>query len=128
MRAFITLVAFSVCALVSSYAAAQTKPVSVPALQADVEIVYTLPDGRQTRAKGRLYRSGSGQLREESPLGAVITDVTAGTITMLVTATKQARVMTIPPDQRVPPAPAKGTRPRYSKRRRSRVDGSPRRG
>lgn len=111
MRAFIALVAFSVSALVSSYAAAQTTPVSVPALQADVETVYTLPDGRQTRTTGRLYRSRSGQVREESPLGALITDVAAGTITILVTETKQARVMTIPPDQRVPPARAQSTRP-----------------
>lgn len=111
MRAFIALVAFSVSALVSSYAAAQTTPVSVPALQADVETVYTLPDGRQTRTKGRLYRSRSGQVREESPLGAVITDVAAGTITILVTQRKEARVMTIPPDQRVRPAQAQGTRP-----------------
>jgi hypothetical protein len=111
MRAFNALVAFSVSALVSSYAAAQTTAVSAPALQADVETVYTLPDGRQTRTTGRLYRSRSGQVREESPLGAVITDVAAGTITILVTATKEARVMTIPPDQRVRPARAQGTRP-----------------
>jgi hypothetical protein len=111
MRAFIALVAFSVGALVSSSAAAQTTPVSVPALQADVEIVYTLPDGTQTRTIGRLFRSRSGQLREETPLGAVITDVAAGTITMLVKATKQARVLTIPPEQRVPPARAHGARP-----------------
>jgi hypothetical protein len=41
----------------------------------------------------------------------VITDVAAGTITILVTERKEARVMTIPPDQRVPPARAQGTRP-----------------
>jgi hypothetical protein len=111
MRAFIALVAFSVSALVSSYAAAQTTRGSVPALQADVETVYTLPDGRQTRTKGRLYRSSSGQVREETPLGAVITDPAAGTVTMLVTDKKQARVMTIPPDQRVRPAQAQGARP-----------------
>jgi hypothetical protein len=111
MRAFIALVAFSGSVLVSSYAGAQTTPVSMPALQADVETVYTLPDGRQTHTKGRLYRSRSGQTREESPLGAVITDVAAGTITILVTETKEARVMTIPPDQRVRPAKAQGARP-----------------
>jgi hypothetical protein len=111
MRAFIGVLAFSISAFVNNYAAAQTKPISVPALQADVEIVYTLPDGRQTRSTGRLYRSRSGQLREDSPLGAVITDVAAGTITMLVTATKEARVMTIPAAQRVPPTRTEGTRP-----------------
>lgn len=111
MRAFLVLVALSASALVGSDAAAQTARVSVPALQADVETVYTLPDGRQTRTEGRLYRSSSGQVREESSLGAVITDVAAGTITILVTETKEARVFTIPPDQRVPPARPNGTRP-----------------
>lgn len=42
---------------------------------------------------------------------ALITDVAAGTITILVTETKEARVITIPPDQRVPPVRPKGTRP-----------------
>lgn len=112
MRVFIALVVFLAGALVSIQAAAQTTPASVPALQADVEIVYTLPDGTQTRTRGRFYRSRSGQVREESPLGALITDVAAGTVTALVAETKQARVMTIPPDQRVPPtAKAQGARP-----------------
>jgi hypothetical protein len=111
MRAFIALAVFSVSALLGSDAAAQTAPASLPALQADVETVYTLPDGRQTRAKGRLYRSRSGQLREESSLGAVITDVAAGTITILVAETKQARVMTIPPDQRMRAVRPQGVRP-----------------
>lgn len=111
MRTFIALAAFSLSVLVSSSAAAQTPPVSMPALQADVETVYTLPDGRQTRTKGRLLRSRSGQVREESSLGAVITDVAAGTITILVTERKEARVLTLPPEQRKPRAPAQNTRP-----------------
>ena len=43
----------------------------------------------------------------------MITDVAAGTITILVAETKEARVMTIPPDQRVRPAQARaqGARP-----------------
>jgi hypothetical protein len=101
MRALLVLAAFSVSALLSSYAAAQTQPTQIPALQAEIETVYTLPDGREIRNTGHLYRSRTGQVREDSPLGAVITDVAAGTVTILIAETKEARVMRIPADQRM---------------------------
>jgi hypothetical protein len=99
MRAFLVLTTFPMVALLSSYAAAQTRPAPTPALQAEIETVYTLPDGREIRNRGHLYRSRTGQVREDSPLGAVITDVPAGIVTILVAETKEARVIRIPADQ-----------------------------
>lgn len=111
MRALLALASFSVGALLSSDAVAQTQPAPTPALQAEIEIVYTLPDGQQLRNHGHLYRSRAGQFREDSPLGAVITDVPAGTVTILVTETKEARVIRIPADQRMRPIPSNGPAP-----------------
>ena len=91
--------------LFSGYAAAQPPPPVVP-LQADIETVYTLADGKEVRTNGHFYRSKSGQVREDSPLGAVITDLAAGTVTVLVSERKEARVITIPADQRARPAPS----------------------
>lgn len=84
MRALLALAPFAVVALLSSDAAAQTPLAQTPALQAEIETVYTLPDGREIRNTGHLYRSGTGQVREDSALGAVITDLAAGTITSWV--------------------------------------------
>lgn len=83
--------------------AAQGTPATTVPVQADVETVYTLPDGTQTRSNGRFFRSRHGQTREDSRLGAVITDLKAGTVTILVAQTKDARVMRIPASERVPP-------------------------
>jgi hypothetical protein len=101
MRALLALAAFTASALVSSSVSAQTAPVNTVPLQAEIETVYTLPDGREVRAKGNFYRSRTGQVREDSPLGAVITDVAAGSITILIAETKEARVFMIPAEQRV---------------------------
>jgi hypothetical protein len=81
----------------------KTVPNVIP-LQAEVETIYRLTDGTLVRTSARYYRSSLGQTREESPLGAVIVDVPSGTITMLIAETKEARVITIPPEQRVRPA------------------------
>ena len=83
-------------------AASQTMPTMVP-IQAEVETIYRLADGKLVRTNARYYRSSSGQTREESSAGAVITDIAAGTITILIAQTKEARVITIPAEQRVPP-------------------------
>lgn len=109
MRPLLAVVSFSVAALLVSDAAAQTGPANMVALQAEVETVYNLSDGTQVRSSGRFYRSRSGQIREDSKLGAVITDVAAGTITMLIAETKEARVITIPPEQKQ--GPVRSNRP-----------------
>lgn len=106
MRALFAVAALSVGSLLSSYAAAQAQPAQAPALQGEIETVYTLQDGREVRSRGRFYRSSTGQVREDSSLGAMITDVSAGTVTILVKERKEARVMRIPADQRVPRVPA----------------------
>ena len=89
-------------------------------MQADVETVYTLPDGTQTRSKGRFYRSSLGQIREDSGLGAIITDLEAGTVTILVAQTRQARVMRIPASDR---APAPANRPAHELFEETTIDG-----
>jgi hypothetical protein len=63
------------------------------------------------RTSGHFYRNSDGQIREDSPLGAVITNVAGGTITILVAETKEARVITIPVEQRTLPAPALQSKP-----------------
>jgi hypothetical protein len=103
MRPLLAVVSFSVAALLVSDAVAQTVPANMVALQAEVETVYNLSDGTQVRNHGYFYRSRSGQIREDSSLGAVITDVAAGTITILIAETKEARVITIPPEQKERP-------------------------
>lgn len=103
MRPLVAVVSFSVAPLLIGNVAAQTVPTIMPPLQAEIETVYDLADGKQVRTKGHFYRSRSGQIREDSPLGAVMTDIGAGTITVLVAETKEARVITIPPEHRVRP-------------------------
>ena len=67
----------------------------VPALDADIETTYTLSDGRQFSTHGHYYRSQDGQLREDSPLGAIITNIKSGTITMLNFEAKEAHVIRV---------------------------------
>ena len=101
-------------------AAAQDASARQSSVQADIETVYTLPNGTQTRSNGRFYRSGLGQIREDSELGAIITDLKAGTVTILVAQTKEARVMRIPASERTP---AKANRPAHELFEESTVDG-----
>ena len=103
MRPLLAVVSFSLAALLAGDATAQTAPANMVALQAEIETVYNLADGTQVRTNGHFYRSRSGQVREDSSLGAVITDVAAGTITILVAERKEARVITIPPEQKARP-------------------------
>ena len=101
-------------------AAAQNASAPQPSVQADVEMVYTLSNGMQTRSKGRLYRNRLGQIREDSGLGAIITDFEAGTVTILVAETKEARVMRIPASERTP---AVANRPSHELFEETTVDG-----
>jgi hypothetical protein len=66
-----------------------------PALDADIDTTYTLSDGRQFSTHGHYYRSQDGHLREDSPLGAIITDIKSGTITMLNFETREAHVIKV---------------------------------
>lgn len=104
MRTLLVLAAISTTVLLSSRSVvAQSRSTPMPALKAEIETVYTLPDGTEIRNWGNLYRSSTGQVREDSRLGAVITDVPAGTITILIAETKEARVLRIPAEQRQRP-------------------------
>lgn len=109
MRPVLAVMSFSVVAFLVSDAAAQQVPANMVALQAEIETVYNLSDGTEVRSNGHFYRSRRGQIREDSSLGAVITDVPAGTITILIAKTKEARVITIPAEQKERPVPS--TRP-----------------
>lgn len=72
----------------------------LPALDAEIDSTYTLADGRQFSTHGHYYRSQHGQLREDSPLGAIITDIKSGTITMLNFETKEAHVVKVSAEPR----------------------------
>ena len=100
MRKLLAL-AFVVLGISAGDVASQTVPNMVP-LQADVETIYRLADGQLVRTSARYYRSSSGQIRDESTAGAVITDLNAGTVTILLTDRKLAQVITIPSERRVP--------------------------
>src|SRR5215472_4573975 len=69
---------------------AQTK---IVALDADIETTYTFPNGQEVTRRGHLYRSSAGLVREGSALGAIITDLDRGTVTLLVSETKEARII-----------------------------------
>jgi hypothetical protein len=76
------------------------------ALEAEIETTFTTSAGQQS-VPGHYYRSQAGKTREDSPLGSIITDVTAGTITLLNPATKEAKVIVMA-GQPPPPAPTAG--------------------
>jgi hypothetical protein len=65
---------------------------NLPALEAQIETTFTTPQGQFT-TPGHYYRSQDGKIREDSPLGSMITDVRTGTVTLLNRATKEARVI-----------------------------------
>jgi hypothetical protein len=67
----------------------------LPPLKAEINTTYTLADGSEFSSGGHYYRS-EGKLREDSPLGAIITDLKSGTVTMLIFETKEARVVKAP--------------------------------
>ncbi len=79
---------------------AQTK---IVALDADIETTYKFPNGQEVTNRRHLYQSSAGQVREGSALGAVITDVNKGTVTLLMSETKEARIITIPVERRTSP-------------------------
>lgn len=99
------IVAVTMMALAPGSSSAQG---ALPALDADITTVYTLADGRQVNTEGRYYRSRDGKQREESSLGAVITDVKRGTVTVLNHARKEAVVIAVPRARRMPkPTPSR---------------------
>lgn len=101
MRALQILAALGFSVFCGVSAVAQTASSRQPSIQADVDTRYVSPKGTETRSTGRFYRDREGKIREDSGLGAVITDLKAGTVTILVAETKQARVMRIPASDRV---------------------------
>lgn len=64
----------------------------VPSFDADVLTFYKLADGRVVSTTGHVYRASDGRTREDSGLGAVITDLNAKTVTLLSFENKQALV------------------------------------
>jgi len=87
--------------LCGARAEAQTKS---PALDADVEFSYTLANGQQFSKHAHIYRSTTGKVRQDTANGSSITDPEAGTVTLLNSSKKEARVVVIPPELRMPPA------------------------
>lgn len=103
---------------------AQTKDAqtTVPALEADIETTYRLPNGQQFSHVSRLYRSQNGAMRQDSGRGAMITDLQRGTVTLLIAESKQAHVITVPPAQR---AEVARERPQAGIFERTKIDGHP---
>lgn len=120
MRRVLVLM-FLVLGLSAGEVVSQTVSKMVP-IQADVDTLYRLADGKLVRTSARYYRSSSGQTRDESSVGAVITDVAAGTITILVAETKEARVVTIPAEQRT--RPVRSNRPSPEVFEETTIDGN----
>jgi len=81
-----------------------------PALEAEIETTFRTSQG-QFSTPGHFYRSRDGKMREDSPLGSMITDVRSGTVTLLNRATKEAKVIVVTGQPR-PPAPAAGKVPK----------------
>ena len=75
-------------------------PANLPALDADVEITYKLPNGQEFTKRGRIYRGKNGQVRQDSGQGSIITDLKGGTVTFLIAEKKEARVVSIPKELR----------------------------
>jgi hypothetical protein len=94
----------AVAALLCS-AVVHAQTVMPRAMQADVEVSYTLANGGQFTRSGRIYRSASGMVRQDMGNGAMITDFKAGTVTLLVPERNEAHVFTIPPQVGTLPVP-----------------------
>lgn len=120
MRALRILAPLGLSLLCGASAVAQDPTARQPSIQADVETRYVSPNGTETRSTGRFYRDREGKIREDSGLGAIITDVKAGTVTILVAETKQARVMRIPASDR---ALSNANRPAYQVLGETVIDG-----
>jgi hypothetical protein len=69
----------------------------LPALDAEMKTTYAMSDGRQSTVDGHYYRSSTGELREDSPLGSLITNFAKRTVTVLKESTKEARVVSVGP-------------------------------
>jgi hypothetical protein len=65
---------------------------TLPALEGEIETTFRTPQG-QFSTPGHYYRSRDGRVREDSPIGSIITDVRGGSVTLVNRATKEARVI-----------------------------------
>ena len=63
---------------------------------ADMDTVYQVGDHGRFSSHGHYYRSAAGQTREDSGNGAIITDTTNGTVTLLVADRREAHVFNVP--------------------------------
>src|SRR5690242_15654453 len=89
---YLTAAIVALCVVPGSVSA---QPKKIPPVQADVAITYTLPDGRTFTRLGHYYRNSSGQFREDSALGTVITDTRRGTVTVISNERREARVLRV---------------------------------
>ena len=90
------------CCLAAMFSPSANAQPKVAALNASVETTYTFPNGQEVTTLGRFYRSSTGQVREDSGRGAMIIDVSQGSVALLNAETKEARLITIPADKRTP--------------------------
>lgn len=93
---------------------------------ATVTLALVNPDGSEQDQQGQYYRSGNGNVREDTPAGSVITDFKAGTITTLNPATNQAIVAPTPgPKGRYVPASPPPATPTVTFLGQTTVEGHP---
>jgi hypothetical protein len=78
-----------------------------PGIIADIITTYNIAGGRQVTARGRYYRSHDGRVREDSALGAVITDMKKRTLTLVNFDHQEAIVFAIPKKEPTVPGEAK---------------------
>jgi len=76
----------------------------VPSFDADVLTFYKSGDGRVVSTSVHFYRGKDGQTRQDTSFGAVITDLTAKSVTLLNFKTKQALVFDMKDMKPVPAA------------------------
>jgi hypothetical protein len=75
---------------------------NVEALTADVETTFADAKGVEQSVQGRFYRSRNGRIRQDSPIGSMISDPNAGTVTLINTFTKEATVITVGTGRSIP--------------------------
>jgi hypothetical protein len=92
----------AVAALLCS-ARADAQKTTPGALQAEIEVNYALANGAGFTRTGRIYRSASGKVRQDTGNGGMITDLNAGTVTLLIADRNEAHVFSVPPALRTPP-------------------------
>jgi hypothetical protein len=89
-RCALFVIAFTVALGMADSVTAQNNR---PGLEADIVTTFTLPRGTYSTS-GRFFRSRDGKIREDSPLGATITDAKSDTVTILNHRAKEAAIIT----------------------------------